>query len=170
MAFNEFHVHNGRIDILSNNIPTPSYTMTEQSNSDNNPTSYDDALTGTYTNSVLSRAFFSKENIQIIHNGIRAGVYNKSNGRYVIGTQSIDNIKIIMRSTYLEYARHKQNITEEIKELNSIVLDYCIHNAYNEATSYLQYKKDVSTMAVPLNKPESTYVKGSKQLQTNPWI
>lgn len=162
------HVNNGRVDISSNYKEDYPYIL--PNNKEKEITSYNDALTGTINNTILSRAFFSKENIQIIHNGIRAGVFNKSNGNYIIGNQNIDNIKIIMRSIFIEYARHKPDITQEIQELNRYVLDYCIHNVYNEVNAYMNYKKDVSTLVVPNERPQMTNNTGSKQLQPNPWL
>ena len=49
------------------------------------------------SNSGISDLYFSKENIQIIQNGLRAGVYKKSNGSYVIDEQNHDELMIIMR-------------------------------------------------------------------------
>lgn len=165
---NTLHVNNGRVDISNNHNDAYPYILSEQK--ENEITSYKDALTGTISNTILSRAFFSKENIELIHNGIRAGVYHKSNGNYVIGNQNIDNIKIIMRSIFIEYARHKPNITNEIEELNRLVLDQCIHDVFNEVNAYMKYKKDVSTLVVPNDRPKMTNVTGSKQLQPNHWI
>ena len=34
-----------------------------------------------------------------------------------------------------------------------MVIDYCVPKLYVEARSYLIYKKDVSTLAIPLSHP-----------------
>ncbi len=131
---------------------------------------YRDALTGTIIKSNLSNAYFSKENINIIQNGIRAGVYNLSKGSYIIAPQSIDNIKIIMRSVYLDNCSNlSNNITEQIEELNDIVLDYCIPKVYGEAKGYLTYLHDVSNLAVPIKRPISSSYK-TNTLQPDPFI
>ena len=54
---------------------------------------------------VLSDTFFSSQNIQLLQNSIRAGVYNMSNGKFTIGPQDCDTLKIIMRSIFLQYAQ-----------------------------------------------------------------
>ena len=96
----------------------------------------------------------SNENIQIIQNGIRAGVFQKSNGQYIIGPQECDSLKVIMRSIFLQHAVNQpKNTSGQIEELNKIVLDYCIHNVYSEAKGYMKYLYDVSTLAVPLPTP-----------------
>ena len=52
------------------------------------------ANAGNWENNMLSYAFFSKENIQILQNGIRAGVYNKSGGTYLISAQNQDTVRL----------------------------------------------------------------------------
>jgi hypothetical protein len=111
-------------------------------------------MTGNFTESTLSNAFFSKENIQIIQNAIRAGVYKKSNKQYIIGPQNCDTLKIIMRSTFLQSSVNKPNdITGQIRELNNLVIDYCVPQLLSDATGYVTYRKDVSTMYTPIEKP-----------------
>lgn len=109
---------------------------------------------GQWDETPLSRAYFSEKNIQILQNGIRAGVYKKSNNQYIIGLQDCDSLKIIMRSVFLQHAANQpQNILEQIGELNKIVLDFCIFNVYSEAQSYMKYLHDVSTLSVPIALP-----------------
>ena len=102
----------------------------------------------------LSSAYFSKDNIQMIQNGIRAGVYKKSNGQYIIGPQDYDAILIIMRSIFLQHSVNQpSNISEQISELNAMVLDYCIPQVYLEAQGYLKYLSDASTLSIPIAHP-----------------
>ena len=109
---------------------------------------------GLWNDTNLSKAYFSKENIQIIQNGIRAGVYDKSNQQYIIAPQDCDSLKIIMRSIFLQHATNQPyNIPKQIEQLNKIVLDYCIYHVYSEAQSYMQYLYDVSTLAIPMAPP-----------------
>jgi len=159
---------NGRVDIMGPNIPTL-FSM-----SDRIPvsqcSSFRDAMTGNWYNTQLSTTFFSKENITILQNGIRAGVYNKSNGQYVIGPQSCDELKIIMRSTFLQNSKNQlANIPQQIVALNQIVLDYAIKQVYSEAQSYMKYKRDASTIAVPLAHPIMSKT-NDKQLVMKKWF
>ena len=102
--------------------------------------------------------FFSAENVQIIQNAIKAGVYSRSNSQYVIGNQDEDTLKIIMRSTFLQYSSNQPiNITSQIESLNSLVIGYAVPQILSEAEGYIKYKKDVSTLAVPHARPKSTY-------------
>ena len=152
---------NGRIDLLSNDFV--SYHTPEEESI----TGYSEALTGRTCHSNLSLAFFSKENVEIIHNAIRAGVYVMSNKKFVVGKQNINNIKIIMRSVFIQYARHKANITKEIECLNHIVIDYCVHNLYNNIIADEKYKHDVSHLAVPMDRPQHTSTRGDNTLEFN---
>lgn len=145
-------VNNGRVDIKTPNT-SALFQMYDkipahQCSTFRNPTE------GLWDETILSKAFFSQQNIQIIQNGIRAGVYQRSNSQYVIGPQDCDSLKIIMRSVFLQHAANQfDNITAQIEELNKIVLDYCIQQVYSEAQGYMKYVDDVSTLVVPIAHP-----------------
>lgn len=158
---------NGRINILGENTQF----QFELFKNPSNPTSYNDAMTGNWDDSLLSKAYFCSENVQIIQNGIRAGVYKVSKGRYNVGPQDETNLKIVMRSIFLQNAKNDARpIPEQITELNNLVLEYCIKNVCSEATSYIKFKQDVSTLAVPEARPAHVSVKGDKQLELKPWF
>jgi hypothetical protein len=125
---------------------------------------------GLWNNTSLSDAYFSKENMRIIQNGIRAGVFNKSNGQYVISDQDADTLKIIMRSTFLQHsANQPTNIPQQVEQLNKIVLDYCIHQVFSEAIGYYKYLEDASTMYKPMDPPVMSQ-NNDKQLELKPWF
>jgi len=125
---------------------------------------------GLWNETQLSSTFFSQTNIQILQNGIRAGVYKRSNGQYTIGPQDCDSLKIIMRSVFLQHAANKlTNITEQVNELNKIVLNYCIQQVYSEALGYMKYIQDVSTLAVPIAHP--VFMRNNdKELEFKRWF
>ena len=128
------------------------------------------ATEGLWTDTPLSQAFFSEQNIQIVQNGIRAGIYQISNGQYVIGPQDCDSLKIIMRSVYLQHAANQPtNISNQISELNKIVLNYCIQQVYSEAQGYIQYINDASTLVVPIAHPVMAS-QNDRQLELKPWF
>jgi hypothetical protein len=144
--------NNGRVDIKSPNTSNL-FKMYDKIPA-NQCVTYRNATEGIWTENALSETFFSHQNIQIIQNGIRAGVYRRSNGQYVIGHQDCDPLKIIMRSVYLQHASNlPDNISKQVAELNKIVLDYTIQQVYSEAQGYLKYLDDASTLVVPLAPP-----------------
>jgi len=147
---------NGRVDII-NKTQSPDITnlfaMYDKIPA-NQCATFREPTLGQWDETQLSSNYFSKQNIQIIQNGIRAGVYKKSNGQYVIGSQDCDALKIIMRSVFLQHAANQpHDISGQIEELNKIVLDYCIQQVYSEAQGYIKYINDVSTLAVPIAHP-----------------
>ena len=152
---NSRKISNGRVDISKTESPDISKLFAIYDKIPANQcVTFRDPTLGQWNETALSKAYFSRENIQIIQNGIRAGVYDKSNGQYTVAPQDCDSLKIIMRSIYLQHsANQPTNISGQIEQLNQIVLDYCIFHVYSEAQSYMKYLYDVSTLAVPLSTP-----------------
>jgi hypothetical protein len=145
-------VNNGRVNIKSPNT-SALFQMYDKIPA-NQCVTYRNATEGLWDQTHLSQAFFSQQNIQILQNGIRAGVYQRSNGQYVIGSQDCDSLKIVMRSVFLQHAANQpNNISQQISELNKIVLNYCIQQVYSEAQGYMKYVDDVSTLVVPIAHP-----------------
>ena len=145
---------NGRVNLLDPQSSDIIFKMQEKIAVKNKATEYREALAGTWEDSLLSRAYFSAENIQILQNGLRAGVYAASSNQYVIAPQNIDTLKIIMRSTFLQYAEHRPTqIREQIERLNKLVLNYAVPTVYKEAVGYVKYCEDQSTLVVPLEIP-----------------
>lgn len=154
----QYDQYNGRVHLLDDSNPDLRFQMAEKISIKNKATEYRDALTGLHEDTVLSRAYFSEENIQILQNGLRAGVYELSNKEWSVPPQNIDNLKIIMRSIYLQYAKHSttESITDQIRKLNQYVLDYAVPKVYNEAQGYLNYIRDQSTLVMPLERAKQS--------------
>jgi len=163
--------YNGRVNIISQPDPSVVLNMQERIALKNKSTGYYTALSGNdWEENILSRAFFSAENIQIIQNGLRAGVYNMSNHEIVIPPQSIDQLKIIMRSIYFQFAEHRlENVKGEIERLNKLVLDEIVPKVYGEAVGYLKYMQDQSSLVVPMELPLH-HDRNYKQLELKPWF
>ena len=161
-------VNNGRVNIKSPNTSTL-FEMYDKIPA-NQCVTFRNATEGLWNETPLSQAFFSKQNVLILQNGIRAGVYQRSNGQYVIGPQDCDSLKIIMRSVFLQHsANQPNNFQYQITELNKIVLNYCIQQVYSEAQGYMKYINDVSTLVVPIAPPVMTS-DNDKQLELKPWF
>jgi|TARA_E500000178_G_C16820712_1_gene661375 hypothetical protein len=159
---------NGKVNIMGPNISTKFSLMDKISVNSN--TNYLNSLTGNFECSNLSNAFFSQKNIQIIQNGIRKGVYDKSNKTMIIDNQPLDQIVTVMRSMYLQHSKNLEtNIPQQINNLNNYVLEYCINNIYSEAIAYLKYKEDSSKMHVPINTPMYSN-KTDKTLELKSWF
>jgi hypothetical protein len=143
---------NGRIDVLSYQGGTPLFLKDKILPKSKIQPFH--ALQHTLQNNELSVLFFSSKNIQIIENAIKAGVYQMSNQTHVIDTQDRDQLYVIMRATFLQYSMNQpEELTRQIEVLNSRVVSYCVPKIYGEIQGYLQYKKDISTLAVPMANP-----------------
>ena len=158
---------NGRVDILG---PIgPQFELSDKI-SIKQCISFRDALTGQWTDTLLSLTFFSKENMQILQNAIRKGVYDKSNGQYIIAPQNCNELNIIMRSIFLESANNLPcDIKNQIITLNNLVTSFAIEQIYNEAISYIKYKIDASTLAIPIARPVNTSPK-TNTLELQPFF
>ena len=158
-GFTNYPTTNGRIDIISP-------TLNNQFElSDKIPVhttaAFRDAMTGNWMNTPLSLAYFSSQNITILQNNIRKGVFDKSNGEFIIGMQDEDELKIIMRSVFLQNSINLEtNIREQIRDLNALVESYAIDQVYKEAISYLKYKRDASNMYALLALPSNSSTRG----------
>ena len=160
---------NGRINILTYDKNNTMFKM-KDSIPVNSKKDFRGAMTGNWYNTRLSDVFFSKENIQILQNGIRKGVYELSNKQFIISEQSEDELKIIMRSIFLQYSKNlKNNIKEQISSLNNLVLNYAINQVYSESIGYIKFKYDVSTMYEPISRPVLSRT-NDKQLELKKWF
>jgi hypothetical protein len=164
--------YNGRINILDDSDPTIRFQMAEKIATRNRATEYRQPLEGILEDNVLSQVYFSEGNIQILQNGLRAGVYYMSGDqKLVIPPQNVDNLKVIMRSIFLQYGQFKEQltITQQVERLNEIVLDYAVQNVYNEAIGYLKYCQDQSSLAMPMARPQPTD-RDHKHLEIKQWF
>jgi len=160
---------NGRVNIKSPPHTSELFNLYDKIPA-NQLVTYRNATEGIWGETTLSNTYFSKENIQILQNGIRAGIYKKSNGRYLIGPQDNDSLKVIMRSIFLQHTSNLPNsISEQIEELNKIVLNYCIQQIYSEAKGYMKYLDDASTLVIPIAPPIMAN-QNDRQLELKAWF
>jgi hypothetical protein len=144
---------NGRVNLLAQPKTMDLFAMYDKIPS-NQPSSFREPTLGLWDDTQLSHLFFSKENIAILQNGIRYGVFRASKEQYTVDNQDVDSLKIIMRSIFLQHsANMSNNVTEQIKELNDLVLQYAVKQVYGEAQGYIKYLEDASTMYTPIAPP-----------------
>ena len=160
--------NNGRVDIKSPNT-SKLFQMYDKIPA-HQCTTFRNPTEGLWDETSLSNAFFSQANNQILQNGIRAGVYHKSNGQYVIGPQDCDSLKIVMRSVFLQNASNQPgNISSQITDLNKMVLNFCVQQVYSEAQGYMKYIEDASTLVVPIAHPVMAD-NSDRELVLKPWF
>ena len=91
--------------------------------------SFRDALTKDIYNNknTLYDLFFNDSNINNLQLEIQSGVKRMSNNQYTVGTQNIDQLKMIMNSIFVENSRHQYSDSAiAIKNLNTQYLRYLI--------------------------------------------
>tara|TARA_B110000037_G_scaffold16012_1_gene16655 strand:+ start:89 stop:592 length:504 start_codon:yes stop_codon:yes gene_type:complete len=126
-----------------------------------------EALYGIQETTQLNQLFFSKANMNIIQDGIRYNVYMKTDKKHIIGKQSEVELEIIMRSIYLQHSPNlPNNIKEQIKYLNQLIIDWCIETIIPEIYQYYGYLKEIEFMPTPIDLPLNLSSKGSRTLRS----
>ena len=163
MNKNNSQIANGRVNVLEPELDTKALFTLYDKMPVNVPTTFRDATKGEWNETNLSRAYFSKENVTIIQNAIKAGVYRKSNKQYVIADQNVDTLHIIMRSIFMQNAINVEtNIKQQISQLNQLVVDFSVPRVYSTLISHNKYLRDASMMPEPLSHPK--LMKETRQL------
>lgn len=131
-----------------------------------------DMLRGNWESTPLSSAFFSKENIIALQNSLRKSVYDKSGSKqYLIDNQSADEIQIIMRAMYLQYAKNlPQDISGQLNELNKRVIDWATPHVLSAVEGYYGYIKDISEGIKVMDHPVKMSSAGTKSLPFNNFV
>lgn len=162
--------YNGRVNIIEPENPDARFQMYERLEVKNKATEYRGALIGEWENSLLSNAYFSAGNVRILQNGLRAGVYKASKNQILLPPQNVENLKVIMRNTFMQYVDYSSDpIPVQIERLNKLVLDYIVPRLYGEAIGYMKYLQDQSSLVVPLDLPQQND-RNFKQLELKPWV
>jgi len=156
---------NGRINLFDNKTQTSKINNNDYRLYDNKNL---DTISRNYTGTCVSELFFSRENVDIIQQGLINYVYNKSNGKYKINKQSEQELNIIMRSIYFTNSKNlTYNIKQQLKELNREVIEWSADRIITNIQQYLDYKVNVSTLKMPMESPALTSSKGLKTIELN---
>jgi hypothetical protein len=129
-------------------------------------------LRGNWEMTPVSQVFFSAENTELLQTQIRRAVYDRSQPKgYVIDKQSVDEIKIIMRAIYYQYARNLPNdIPGQVADLNAKVVDWSAPHILSAVDHYMYYLDDISHMPVPMARSQHLSRAGTKSLPMNPFM
>jgi hypothetical protein len=114
----------------------------------------EDLIGHQHTKTPLNVVFFSQSNIDYIHNEIINQVSLMSGGKYNISRQGDDEVRIIMRSYYLMFARNDPyKVAQELDELNKRVIGYAAAKVYSEVDFHAFYMKDLEDFAPAIANP-----------------
>lgn len=155
-------IHNGRVDLSGEKSNINDYSLFEESNS-GNALYKNQALKSIQVSSNISKIFFSSKNIELLHNIIIKQIYKQSDNIFQIARQSDNQLKLIMRSIFLQYSKNTDNnIKKQLKNLNTLVLNYSINNIMSNIKMHLTYKKNISEMPIPIEHPKNLSITGTK--------
>ena len=114
-----------------------------------------DMLRGNWDHTALSDTFFTRKNVDIIQTAIQKDVYRISGPKkWAIGPQDVDEIKMIMRAMYLQYAKNNSfNIEGQLEELNQLVIKWSVPRIMSEIEQYNYYLNDISHLPIPIQQP-----------------
>ena len=156
----QLNPNSGRMANLQTNSSYPQFEL-YQENHRGPEQNFDDSLQGIMEKSILAKVFFSKKNIDNIQQKMINGVFNKSEGKIRIGRQSDDELKIIMRSIFLQDGQNMDcKIQEQISQLNLKVLEYCVENVMVGAVGHVNYIRDLNKNMDTFPNPVDANVKG----------
>lgn len=160
---NETNKYTGHVNIKNfNGVPFELF----QNLGIDNGNDFEDSVSKDKSKTNLSKTYFSRENIEYLHKKIILGVYEQSQYKYKIGKQSEDELKIVMKSIYLQYGQNLDcKIKEQVNSLNKRVLKYCINNIILGIKQYIGYVEDVSSDIKLMDRPILTSNAGEKILQ-----
>lgn len=154
-------ITNGRVNIMGTPISQTVFPLFQE-NTTGDLVYKNEALKSIQNKSKLSDLFFSKFNIDSLQKIIKYRVWIESNKKHKIADQSEHQLKIIMRSIYLQYGKfNENNIVNQVKELNERVCKYSISNILSNIEMYIGYKKTVSYLPMPIVLPENVSIKGA---------
>lgn len=146
-------------------------------------------LKGIQESSLLSKSFFSNDNVSEIQRLLRFNVYKNTQGKYLIDYQNVTEMLLIMRSIFLQYQgdrspgnpgddnllihapggivnKRESSVYSEIIRLNTLVLREIVPSMISSIEQYYGYLRDSSSTIKPIDRPVNPSVKGlSTQLR-----
>ncbi len=94
---------------------------------------------------------------------IKNTVYKESNFKWMIDDQSIDELKIIMRAQFLQFAQNRpDNIDKQVDALNKLVVEWAAPRIMSEVQQYMYYLNDITHMPQQISLPVSMSSAGTK--------
>lgn len=114
-----------------------------------------------HTETPLNTLFFSQDNVDKLQKDIQGTVKSMVGGD--IDRQSDDDLKLIMRSYYLQYAENNpRRIAEELDELNKRVVNFAANRIAVEVEAYRYYRKDILDFPAPIANPVNVQIYGTR--------
>ncbi len=107
-----------------------------------------------HSSTPVNELFFSEANVNRLQDQIQATVRGMVNAN--IDRQSDVDLKLVMRSYYLQYAG------DTVEQLNERVVAFCSNRISVEVEAYRYYRKDILDFPAPIQRPIDTQVYGTR--------
>ena len=126
----------------------------------------DSTLRGIQQESVLSKVFFHRKNMDLIQKQLISEIFHRTNGEFLlVDYQDEADLETVMRSIFLQHARHyPDHIKEQIQELNNLVVDDLFPNVLSEIKAYFGYRERAFGPMQVLDRPEYMSNAGTKKI------
>lgn len=156
---------NGRATNIGDDKMYNSMPMTENNPDTENKDFKNKAINNINQATSISNLFFSEININNLQNMIRYNIYKLSG--QIIDRQSDTELKIVMRSYFLQYSKNSpDNLKEQLIDLNNHVLNYCVPKVHDEMIQFKGYINDVQNLPMPIERPKNMSSAGTKHLRS----
>ena len=135
------------------------------------PNFVDDMLRGNMTPSEVALRFFTPRNVRHLQAELRRQVFLRSGPKqYRIDDQDVDELKMIMRGIYYQYAKNNTfDVEGQVRELNTLIVDWAVPRILSEVDQYQYYLKDISHLPVPIAQPLNMSSAGQRSLPFQPF-
>jgi hypothetical protein len=107
------------------------------------------------TETPLSSLFFSDFNLRRLQNNIRSTFKTKTG--IAIDYQNKNDVLTLMRMIFINNSYNPYgNLPEQVKLMNSLVVDKAVEQIGTGISEYIGYMKDISTPLIPEARPIQT--------------
>ena len=111
--------------------------------------------------SPLNTLYFSRFHEDLLQRGIRQKFKQMTGIK--IDYQNADDLRTLMRYVFVNNSGdHYNNVNEQVKNMNTIVIDTAVSQVKTGVAQYLAYVQDIDTIATPLAQPINTSTYGKK--------
>ena len=148
----------------------PDYQLYTEQNTNTDPDNmYKTILSTIQQRSNVSDMFFSDKNVRNLKELLVKDVFDKSNYSISASAQSTTELLIVMRSIFLQYAKHLPDETEkQVAELNYKVLLDVVPRIISKIKMELTYQRDRSSQPIPNALPVDMSITGTKTYNDGP--
>jgi len=109
----------------------------------------------------LGDIFFSPENINKINKRIVEIAYKRTMNKIKIPLQNTDDIMVVCRYVWVQYAKHlPDNINEQVEELNCHVINEVMPDLISNIKQKIKYLDDISKPHDPIPPPLNVNKRG----------